>query len=137
MDIFNTRPIETDTVILDTVTADYDDIPVFIEKWFWDGICGSSCIVPMCKLEEANQDPDSFIEILKDKLSIEGDSNSKVSDGFLFLNFNFSADVCDDSLHLPTDAWVIEPSSVCPVRRQGHYLAFINLRALWIKKTIM
>lgn len=88
-EIFKNRPVEADTVVLGAVYAEYEGIPVMVEKWKWDGITASSCIVPLDKLSEAGIKPDRFVKILKDKLSIEGSTTKKESKGFLFLNFNF------------------------------------------------
>ena len=91
-DIFDDRPIEEDTIILDTIGAYYDDIRILIEKWFWDGIAGMSCIVPLDDLKQAGMESTDFVDILKDKMEIEDRYTVKESEGWLFLNFNFETD---------------------------------------------
>jgi len=85
---FTNRPIEPDTEILTARYAQYDGIPVLIEKWYWDGSFGTSCVVPLDKLEEAGVKANHFIKILKDVLPIEGQTTERTKDGFLFLNYN-------------------------------------------------
>lgn len=88
-DIFTNRPIEPDTKILGSVQAHYDDIPVLIENWNWDGITASSCIVPLKSIKEAGKTNEEMIALLKESLSIEGSTTEKETDDYLFLNFNF------------------------------------------------
>lgn len=88
-DIFANRPIESDTTILGTMMAHYDDIPVLVENWTADGIAASSCIVPIKSIEEAGKTSEEMIGLLKELLSIEGPTTEKETEEFLFLNFNF------------------------------------------------
>ena len=87
--IFANRPIDEGTRITGERYAYYDDIPVMIENWSWDNISASSCIVPVKYLEKAKISKEEFLNILEDKLKIEGSTTTSENAGFLFLNFNF------------------------------------------------
>ena len=87
--IFANRPMDEGTCIVDTIYAYYDDIPVMIENWGWDNISASSCIIPIEYLEKAKMSKEEFLDILRDKLEIEGSTTTSEKNGFLFFNFNF------------------------------------------------
>lgn len=114
-EIFKDRPVEEDTAILGEVYAHYDDIPVLVESWLWDGIAGSSCIVPLSSLEASGMSADDFVDLLKEKLQIEGPTTESKNAGFLFLNFNFResdfADVIIKSFPKEDDGPSSEPEA--------------------------
>lgn len=89
-EIFKDRSIEEDTLSPGGVlySLQYDNVPVLVENWWWDGVAGSSRIVPLRSLEASGMSGDDFFDLLKDKLRIEGSTIEKESKGFLFLNFN-------------------------------------------------
>lgn len=86
------RPIESDTVILEQAFVKFETCQGLFEKWRWDGITACSVILLDNDVPRINEQ--EFVESLFKQMQLDVDKNltTSRSGDFYFLNFNFSAD---------------------------------------------
>lgn len=91
-EILSKRPIESDTKIKSTKFIE-SSLFLVVERWIWDGICGSTAIAYTSQL--SSKDKSKVVAeiclILKMKVPEEGKFSLKISEDFTFFNYDFES----------------------------------------------
>lgn len=86
------RPIESDTLVLNSSLVMFKEFMGLMELWSWDGITGQSIVL----LTEDYQryEPGTLLTDLfhQMKLPVDPSATVKMLGDYVFINFDFSAD---------------------------------------------
>ena len=92
-DVLSARDVEEDTVIDKTWFVENEELFLLVERWCWDGFCGSTavCYTPQLGTDIEKDAVDKICRVLEIDAPKKGKYSFKVKDDYTFFNFNFEA----------------------------------------------
>jgi hypothetical protein len=91
-EILSKRPFENDTKITNTKFIK-GSLFLLVERWNWDGICGTSAIAYTSQLRSKDKSRvvEEICQILKMKVPEEREFSLKINEDFTFISYDFES----------------------------------------------